>query len=128
MKKIGVIEVPRSGIGVWRVLASPQRTGFKIRGRGPDGDRPRNGGASGALPECLGKRRRTAPSAATVGLEGRAHAHRRPDRRERHKLDPGMHSSEHCIMLLRQRVDAWASKLKVTPRLVRVQRILESTC
>ena len=34
-----------------------------------------------------------------------------------------MHSSEHCIMLLRQRVDAWASKLKVTPRLVRVQRM-----
>jgi predicted metal-dependent hydrolase len=33
-----------------------------------------------------------------------------------------MHSSEHCI-LLRQRVDAWASKLKVTPRLVRVQRM-----
>jgi predicted metal-dependent hydrolase len=26
-------------------------------------------------------------------------------------------------MLLRQRVDAWASKLKVTPRLVRVQRM-----
>ena len=34
-----------------------------------------------------------------------------------------MHSSEHCIMLLRQRVDAWASKLKVAPRLVRVQRM-----
>ena len=34
-----------------------------------------------------------------------------------------MHSSEHRIMLLRQRVDAWASKLKVTPRLVRVQRM-----
>ena len=34
-----------------------------------------------------------------------------------------MHSSERCIMLLRQRVDAWASKLKVTPRLVRVQRM-----
>jgi predicted metal-dependent hydrolase len=34
-----------------------------------------------------------------------------------------MHSSEHCIMLLRQRVDAWASKLKVTPRLVRMQRM-----
>jgi predicted metal-dependent hydrolase len=35
-----------------------------------------------------------------------------------------MHNSEqHCIMLLRQRVDAWASKLKVTPRLVRVQRM-----
>jgi predicted metal-dependent hydrolase len=34
-----------------------------------------------------------------------------------------MHSSEHSIMLLRQRVDAWASKLKVTPRLVRVQRM-----
>ena len=35
-----------------------------------------------------------------------------------------MHSSEqHGIMLLRQRVDAWASKLKVTPRLVRVQRM-----
>jgi predicted metal-dependent hydrolase len=34
-----------------------------------------------------------------------------------------MHTSQHCIMLLRQRVDAWASKLKVTPRLVRVQRM-----
>jgi predicted metal-dependent hydrolase len=34
-----------------------------------------------------------------------------------------MHSSERGIMLLRQRVDAWASKLKVTPRLVRVQRM-----
>ena len=34
-----------------------------------------------------------------------------------------MHSSEHGIMLLRQQVNAWASKLKVTPRLVRVQRM-----
>ena len=30
-----------------------------------------------------------------------------------------MRSSERGIMLQRQRVDAWASKLKVTPRLVR---------
>jgi hypothetical protein len=92
-------------------------------------DRPRDGGSSGTLPECAGQRRRTAPSArctlpAIVGLEGPAHAHRRPDRRECRKLDPGMHSSEqHGIMLLRQRVDAWASRLKVTPRLVRVQRM-----
>jgi predicted metal-dependent hydrolase len=34
-----------------------------------------------------------------------------------------MRCSERGIMLLRQRVDAWASKLKVTPRLVRVQRM-----
>src|SRR6202022_2829337 len=32
-------------------------------------------------------------------------------------------SSERGIMILRQRVDTWASKLKVTPRLVRVQRM-----
>jgi predicted metal-dependent hydrolase len=34
-----------------------------------------------------------------------------------------MHNSERGIMRLRQLVDAWASKLKVTPRLVRVQRM-----
>jgi hypothetical protein len=34
-----------------------------------------------------------------------------------------MRSSERGIMLLRQQVNAWASKLKVTPRLVRVQRM-----
>jgi predicted metal-dependent hydrolase len=34
-----------------------------------------------------------------------------------------MRSSERAIKLLRDRVDAWASKLKVTPRLVRVQRM-----
>ena len=34
-----------------------------------------------------------------------------------------MHSSEHRIMLLRQRADSWASRLKVAPRLVRVQRM-----
>ena len=34
-----------------------------------------------------------------------------------------MRSSERAIMLLRNRVDAWASKLRVTPRVVRVQRM-----
>jgi len=34
-----------------------------------------------------------------------------------------MHGSKRSIMPLRQRVDAWASKLKVTPRRVRVQRM-----
>jgi predicted metal-dependent hydrolase len=34
-----------------------------------------------------------------------------------------MRSSERAIILLRNRVDAWASKLKVTPRVVRVQRM-----
>jgi predicted metal-dependent hydrolase len=34
-----------------------------------------------------------------------------------------MHNSERGIMRLRQLVDAWASKLEVTPRLVRVQRM-----
>jgi predicted metal-dependent hydrolase len=34
-----------------------------------------------------------------------------------------MHNSERGIMRLRQLVDAWASKLEVTPRLVRAQRM-----
>jgi predicted metal-dependent hydrolase len=34
-----------------------------------------------------------------------------------------MRSSERAIMLSRNRVDAWASKLRVTPRVVRVQRM-----
>ena len=34
-----------------------------------------------------------------------------------------MRSSERAMKLLRERVDAWASKLKVTPRVVRVQRM-----
>ena len=34
-----------------------------------------------------------------------------------------MRSSERAIKLLRDRVDAWASKLRVTPRVVRVQRM-----
>jgi type I restriction enzyme, R subunit len=63
------------------------------------------------FPNASVKRRRTAPFArralpATVGLEGRAHPHRRPDRRECHKLGLAMRSSERAIMLLRNRVDA----------------------
>jgi predicted metal-dependent hydrolase len=34
-----------------------------------------------------------------------------------------MRSSERAIKHLRNRVDAWASKLRVTPRVVRVQRM-----
>jgi predicted metal-dependent hydrolase len=34
-----------------------------------------------------------------------------------------VHSSERAIILLRRRVDAWALKLKVSPRVVRVQRM-----
>ena len=34
-----------------------------------------------------------------------------------------MRSSERAMKLLRERVDAWASKLRVTPRVVRVQRM-----
>jgi predicted metal-dependent hydrolase len=34
-----------------------------------------------------------------------------------------MHGSKRSIMPLRRRVDIWASKLKVKPRLVRVQRM-----
>ncbi|MGH8744036.1 MAG: M48 metallopeptidase family protein, partial [Burkholderiales bacterium] len=34
-----------------------------------------------------------------------------------------VHSSERAITLLRRRVDAWALKLKVSPRVVRVQRM-----
>jgi predicted metal-dependent hydrolase len=44
-----------------------------------------------------------------------------------------MRSSERAIVLLRNRIDAWASKLRVTPRVVRIQRMTRkwgscSTC